>query len=1474
MAMGKAESRGDGYRELFLRIPEPVFVLEAHTLNILDCNDAACRILSCRRDELIGTDFLRFHGQNDRENAGQTLRDILFHATYKASISGHHRSNIPVEIESTVTEWQGIDARIVVVRETQSMVEALPAEIELLRRAEHELRSSEERNRQLVENASDIIYAHDLEGNFTSVSSAAEQITGFSAAEALHMNIGQVVAPEHLELAKETTRRKVQGLPVQSPYELEIVTRDGRRIPLEVNTTLIYRDGQPVGVQGIARDITDRKLAEQAVRESESRFRAVAETAASAIFIYKDEIFRYVNPASEKITGYSTGELEGMKFWDLVHPEHREMVQSRGTLRQRGEQLPPRYEFKILTKSGEERWLDFTAGIIDYDGGRAVLGTAFDVTERKRVEEELLVQKAYLEELFQCAPEGIVVLNNEGRVLRANREFLRMFGFEFDEVRASYIDDLIVPEDRQQEATELTGFLSEGKPFSIESMRRRKNGTLIDVSILGTPINVSRGQIGRYVIYRDITETKRAERYRETQFATTRILSVSTTLEEAILDLLTAICHGLGWDFARMWQTDQAAGVLRLETSWSNEAGGDTADFGGENVLAKGVAVAGTVWQNGEPTWVTDLSTDEHMAHGALAAEGLRSCFAFPVRYGGDIGGVMEFFSRTLRYPDFELLDVVSDIGAQVGQFIDRKWAEFALIESESKFRAVADTAASAIYIHAGGKFLYVNRASQLISGYSGEELLKMEVWQLAHPEFRELMQGRAEDRRTGKTNGVPDRYEFKIITKTGQTRWLDFSAAVIQFEGQSAILATAFDITERKRGEQLQSALFRIANLAGEAEDLQQFYASIHLVVGELMYAKNFYIAVLDERGDMIHIPYFVDEEDLVPPPPQQRTRGLTDYVLRTGEPLLANPAKFEELVAQGEVESRGAPSIDWLGVPLKVGDRTFGVLTVQSYSDTTRFGQEELEILTFVSRQVASAIEHRRNQEALRKSEVRYRSQVQSATYGIYRSSVDGRFLDVNPALVEMLGYDRADELLALDMARDLYADKGERERIMAQLDPTARVEGVETRWKRKDGKVINVRLSGRGGLRYQGEPMSFEMICEDITERRMLEEQLRHSQKMEAVGRLAGGVAHDFNNLLTVIKGYSDLMMNEIESADPMYSEVEEIRKAADRAAQLTRQLLAFSRRQVLAPKVLDLNAIITNMDKLLRRLLGEDVELVTSLDAKLGHVKADPGQIEQVIMNLAVNARDAMPEGGSLMVETTNMEIGESYSRDHVMVKPGSYAMFSVKDTGTGMDEETLTRIFEPFFTTKEMGKGTGLGLSTVYGIVKQSGGYIWCDSEPGHGATFKVLLPIVEEPTPVTGVRPTQTASYRGTETILLVEDEDGVRALIREVLTRHGYHVIDTRHGGEALIACEQTKGKIHLLLTDVVLAQVSGRELAKRLMPLRPDMKVLYISGYTEEAIINQGVLDQGTAFLQKPFTPGVLARKVREVLTGETLA
>jgi two-component system, cell cycle sensor histidine kinase and response regulator CckA len=507
------------------------------------------------------------------------------------------------------------------------------------------------------------------------------------------------------------------------------------------------------------------------------------------------------------------------------------------------------------------------------------------------------------------------------------------------------------------------------------------------------------------------------------------------------------------------------------------------------------------------------------------------------------------------------------------------------------------------------------------------------------------------------------------------------------------------------------------------------------------------------------------------------------------------------------------------------------------------------------------------KRVERELRQSEERYRDLVENAYDLIYSHDLEGNYTSINKAVEQVTGYTR-EEALKMNLAQTVAPEYLEKAREMiARKLAGERSTAYELEIIAKDGRRIKIEVNS--ALIFQeGVPVGVQGIARDVTERKELEDQLRQAQKMEAVGMLAGGIAHDFNNLLSIIIGYSDLTLRRLATVDPLRHNVEEIKRAGERAANLTRQLLAFSRKQVLQPKVLDLNEVVTEMERMLRRLIGEDIELRAALEPGLGSVKADPGQIEQVLLNLCVNARDAMPRGGKLTIGTEDVYLDEGYAAHHAAVKTGRYVMLAVSDTGTGMDEATQARVFEPFFTTKGQGKGTGLGLSTVYGIVKQSGGYIWVYSEVSRGTTFKVYLPRVDEGAQEYRQGRGAVEEHGGTETVLLVEDDELVRNLTRSILSDLGYRVLAVANASAALSVCEHTEGPIHLLLTDVVMPGMSGRELAERLARLRPETRVLFMSGYTDDAIVHHGVLDEGVNFIQKPFTPEALARKVREVL------
>ena len=491
-------------------------------------------------------------------------------------------------------------------------------------------------------------------------------------------------------------------------------------------------------------------------------------------------------------------------------------------------------------------------------------------------------------------------------------------------------------------------------------------------------------------------------------------------------------------------------------------------------------------------------------------------------------------------------------------------------------------------------------------------------------------------------------------------------------------------------------------------------------------------------------------------------------------------------------------------------------------------------------------------------------------SAAQAILSVDRSGRIVLANARTEEMFGYSRP-ELIG-EPIESLLPESSREAHVKHRTDYIAKPRvrpmgiGLDLAGRKKDGTEFPVEVS-LSFLETDEGPFGIAFVT-DITPRKRLEEQLVHSQKMEAVGRLAGGVAHDFNNLLTIISGYERMLLDRLPAASPLRDYAEEVLKAADRAAALTNQLLVFSRRQVMQPRVVEANALVQSDETMLRRLIGEEIDLVLNLAPEVGNIKVDPGQLSQVVFNLAINARDAMPGGGRLTIETAPAHLDEEYAKTHLGVEPGDYVMIAVSDNGTGMDAETRSHIFEPFFTTKEQGKGTGLGLATVYGIVKQSGGDIWVYSEPGKGTTFKVYFPRIRDRA-AEAARPLAAArAHRGHETILVVEDEAGVRELVAEMLRQYGYNVLKAASPLEALELSKQHDGPIQMLLTDVVMPQMSGRQLAGQLLPQRPEMRALYLSGYTENTVVRQGVLEPGVEFLAKPFSQDALAGKIREIL------
>jgi len=784
-------------------------------------------------------------------------------------------------------------------------------------------------------------------------------------------------------------------------------------------------------------------------------------------------------------------------------------------------------------------------------------------------------------------------------------------------------------------------------------------------------------------------------------------------------------------------------------------------------------------------------------------------------------------------------------------------------------------------------EFTFVSQQAERILGYPVSEwLASPDFWpEHIYPPDRERVLAAC---RTNVDKVDVYELEYRMVAADGRVMWLRDKVRVVRDPAGKAhqLRGVMFDVNEERRTEdelrrvnRALKALTRCNQAMAQAPDELAFLnevCRIAVEVGEYHFAWVGFAE--SDEGKSIRIAAKAGHEAGYPQWRQVAWGeggagdGPAGRAIRTGQVAVVRDMPKDPGLAPGRDEALKGKQVSIVGLPLVTEEKAFGVLTIYS-AESNAFDAEEVSLLSDLAHLVSSGVTLLRTRVERQRTEeerARLSSAVEQAGEAILVTDTQGSILYVNPAFERITGFQRA-EVMGLS-PRVLKSGKHDPELYRNLWHTLTRGDVWSGRFtnRKKDGTLYEAEAVISPVRDATGQIANYVAVERDITREKQLEEQIRLSQRLESVGRLAGGVAHDFNNLLTIIIGYCDLLLQTVRTEDASRGHITEIKKAADRAASLTRQLLAFSRRQVLAPQIVDLNAVVANMEKMVRRLIGEDIQLATFPGADLGRVKVDPGQIEQVIMNLVVNSRDAMPQGGKITIETANANLDESYGEGHFSVKAGPYVLLAVSDTGCGMDAATKAHIFEPFFTTKEQGKGTGLGLAMVYGIVKQSDGYIWVYSEVGRGTTFKIYFPRIDAPPVVAPAGRSVAERPRGSETILLVEDEAAVRALVSGVLQSSGYTVLVASSGQEAVALSAQHPGTVDLLLTDVVMPEMSGPQLAERLARTRTQMKVLYISGYTDDAIVHHGVLDSTAAFLQKPFTPESLARKVRQLLDG----
>jgi PAS domain S-box-containing protein len=728
---------------------------------------------------------------------------------------------------------------------------------------------------------------------------------------------------------------------------------------------------------------------------------------------------------------------------------------------------------------------------------------------------------------------------------------------------------------------------------------------------------------------------------------------------------------------------------------------------------------------------------------------------------------------------------------------------------------------------------IFFEGAVERITGYTSEDFVNGGLhWDtVVHDEDKERFL--KESQRLFEVPDTELSREYRIVRRNGEVRWVqELVRNVCDSPGKPThVEGSIYDITERKLTEQ---------TLRRE----QDFSEALLETSGML-------VVVFDSEGRVIRMNHTCeiitgrDRHGLL-------GRIIWDLVVAPEDRDLAR-RQFDTLRSGTCPEN---VEYHWIGAN--------GDLRLIAWSMTCL--REDRDVKYVVATGV-DITERKQMERRLIESNQALQTLIEAAPMAILTFNADGRVTMWNLAAEKVFGW-KAEEVVGRHVPYVPDEEREQFESIVARGFKGETVSGLDVQRKKKDGTPVYVRLFTAPIRDENGGITGIINVLTDETQNRQLQTQLIQSQRLESVGRLAGGVAHDFNNLLTIINGYSELVMSQLDEFDPLHRSVTEIRKAGERAAALTRQLLAFSRRQVMRVSIVDINTVVADMDKMLRRLIGEDIQLMTCLEASLRRVKTDGSQIEQVIMNLAVNARDAMPQGGKLTIETANVDLDANYAAKHQDIAPGPYVMLAVSDTGSGMDRETQLHIFEPFFSTKEDSKGTGLGRSIVYGIVKQSGGCIWVYSEPGYGTTFKVYLPAVEDEAAAIKSARILPGSGRGSELILLVEDEDSVRRLITGILKSGGYTVLEAMNAGDALVICEKHKEAIDLMITDVIMPNMSGAELAARLADTRPDMKVLFMSGYPDEAVVNHGIIDHVNAFIQKPFTPEVFLQKVRTIL------
>jgi PAS domain S-box-containing protein len=1203
------------------------------------------------------------------------------------------------------------------------------------------------------------------------------------------------VLPEDREYVDRKWTAALQG----EPYDIEhrILVQGTVKWVREKAELECDSQGMLVGGFGTVQDITERKQADEALRESEEKYRKLMETAHDAIFIADADtgVILEANCKAQELLGLPREKIIGLHQSQVHPPEEAERYKR--IFREHSEKGGVISEdIYVADSRGRRIPVEIGASVIEVKGKKLTYGIFRNLTAQRQAEDALRRSEEKYRLLVNQIPAVVFEGYPDWSVDFFDNKVEALTGYskeDFDSRRRKW-RNVVLPEDLEYAKRVLMDALKADGAFVREHRIRRKDGEIRWIQCRGQIRYNAQGKIDSISgVTFDITERKQAEeelRDREAKLSSifrAAPIGIGLVKDRVIQEVNDWILEMTGYSAQEL--IGQSARMLYPTQ--------EDFDFVGQEkyrqITAKGTGTVETRWRRKDGSIIEVLLSSTPLVAGDLCS------------------GVT-----------FVVLDITK-----------RKRAEQALRESEEKYRLLVNQIPAVVFKgYPDWSVDFFDNKIEGLVGYGKKEFDSRRLkWSdlILPDDFQEIKRRSRE--------AIHNRFssyerEYRIRKKDGGIAWVQamgqrFYDAAGRLDYTSGVF---LDITRRKRAEE---ALLNYEFIANTAKDCMTLIDRNYVYVA----ANTAYCRAHDK------------------PLEEMVGAGVAQI---WGEDTFNNVIRgyLDQCFAGRAVEYEG-----WF----EFGKHGMGCFHVfyNPYFDASG----KVVYAAVVSRDIT---ERKKVEEALRQSEMKYRQLVDQIPAVVYKGYTDWTMDCFDEKVKAITGYSQEDFTSRRKSWLDLIfpEDVDQAKKLFREALKGDGFYVTEHHIRRKDGQVRWIQARNRIIRDVAGKVDHISGVFFDLTERKELEDQLNKAQRMEAIGILAGGLAHDFNNLLTAIMGYGEIMSLGLRKEDPFYLYVEEISKAANRGAALTDQLLAFSRKQILQPRVVNLNEVVLDMDQMLRRLIGEDIELATVVERDLGMVKADPGQIEQIIMNMAVNARDAMPEGGKLTVETANIMLDEAYARSHVDVTPGPYVMLAVSDNGVGMNADTMSRIFEPFFTTKESGKGTGLGLATAYGIVKQSGGHIWVYSEPEQGTTFKIYLPRVKEAPVAEKPKAAAPASLEGKETILVVEDDAALRELIGTALRKYGFKVLEAPHGGEALLICEKQKDPIHLMLTDVVMPQISGTALAERLKGLHPEMRVLYMSGYTENAIVHHGVLDARVNFIPKPFRVLALVEKVREVL------